>query len=234
MAALRKSKSGRVILTSRQFERLREEYFSSRRGLKTPEEVKCKISNSLKGRQIPKNVIIKRTSTLRQNIETGKTVIKKYKLSDEQKAERNKKFQLSMTPEKKRKAAVKALETKMRWTEEQRAKYAAKLSAANTGKKRTPEQKAKMSDAQKGRSVSQKTRAKISMAQTGKTKKARVVFELKNPRGEIIKVIGKAHEVAESIGAGVKYLYLSLRENRPITKGNAAGWQLISKRQNRS
>ena len=228
MAALRNGKN-RKLLPSRDFARLREEYFESRRGQPVTKEVREKISSTLQGRKVPDGVIRKRTETLRQNLESGKTRISKKPLTKDQREARLQKYRQSMTDEKKTAARQKARKTVEKWDAQRKQEFSKTMRESLIGKKRTPEQRQKMSESQRGKVVSAETKAKISAAQTGKVKTAVMRFTLRNPHGDIEVKIGKAREVASTIGAGVKYFYLSLSEHRPIQKGKATGWQLLSK-----
>jgi hypothetical protein len=232
MATMRNShnKDKRALLSAEQFARLRETYFESRRGQPISEETRQKISSSLTGRKIPEETIKKRTSTLKLNIQTGKTEIKRAPLSCEKLERRNAKYRLSYTPEKMTAAVEKMKLTKQNWSDEMKREYSRKLSAVNTGKKRTEEQRKNISRGLLGHHVSLDTRQKISDAQRGKVKEAVMEFTLVSPLGETSTIRGKIQDISRSTGAGVKYLYLSLKNGEPIKKGAGKGWRLISKR----
>ena len=179
------------------------------------EVTKGKIATTLTGRRIPQEVILKRSATLSANILSGETVIVKRKLTSEERA-------LS---------TEKARTTRANWTEEQVTTYSEALSRANTGKKRTPQQCENIRNGllNSGYSHSVETRVKIGDAQRGTVKPDCMRFTLRTPAGEELVYEGKIADLCEKFNIGVKYLYLSLKNNAPIMKGKAKGWQLLKK-----
>ena len=221
----------RIHLTSRQYAKLREEYFLSRRGIPLSADVKAKISKTLTGNKIPLRVIEKRSATLARNIKSGKTKITRNKLTEDQKISRSKKIAETFTEDKRKIAAGKMLATKAAWSEEERASYSKKLSNVNTGKTRSKEQCANISAGLLASDYipSAETKTKIGDAQRGKIKDPVTKFILKAPCGQIIERLSKAEDVCKEFNIGIKYLYLSLKKKLPIQSGKAKGWQLLSK-----
>ena len=232
MAVLKnKHTNQRAYLTSREYSKLREEYFTSRRGIPLTDETKNKISQALTGNKIPEHVIQKRSATLTKNLISGKTQIRRNKLTDEQKILRKQKIAESFTEERRNHAIEKMKLSKSNWSEEEKLIYSKKLSIANTGKIRSEEQRTNIS---KGLLASpyqhsEETKLKISNAQLGKVKDPLIKFVLKTPTGEIIERVSKAADICKEFNIGVKYFYLSLKKKLPIQSGKAKGWQLLSK-----
>ena len=112
------TKNKRKKLNSREFEKLRIEYFQSRKNVPLNQETKNKISATLTGRKITKSTIDKRTKTLQQNLESGKTKIVRPALSAVQKENMQNKMQF----------------TKSQWSDEKRKMVSQKLGASNRGK----------------------------------------------------------------------------------------------------
>jgi hypothetical protein len=225
MASLRKD-NRRIKLNSREFEKLRIDYFNSRKGMSPQQHTRDKIAQSLKGRKIPLDVIEKRNKTKTENILKGITKIVRKKLSDEEKILRKQRMKKRSAEEKKA-TSEKSKLTKQNWSQETKDAYSKKLSESNRGKKRTKEQRAKISESLMGRVVSETTRKNISQAQKGKKRGAHTPFHILSPSGEIIIWVDSIQDFSEQYKVPIKYLYLSRKNNSPIKRGPGAGWQLL-------
>lgn len=225
MAVLRKD-DRRIKMNSREFEKTRIEYFHSRKGIQVSLETRQKISESLKGRKIPAEVINKRTETRKQNILTGKTKINRRKMTEEEKNLRKQNMK-KLSSDQKKVIAEKSAITKQNWSQQMRDEYSEKLSKANMGKKRTESQCATISKALLGRKLADTTRKKISQAQIGKKRGAREPFTIVSPSGETIVWKDSIHDFCARYKVPLKYLYLSKKNNQPIKRGSGAGWQLL-------
>lgn len=228
MAVLRKG-NNRIKMSSREFARLREEYFATRRGIPLCAETRRKISEALMGIPMRPEVIAKRSATLKENLLSGKTIWYRPPLSDEAKRVRREKRSLSMTG-KWEATAEKSKLTKAAWTVQFRQELSERLSRVNRGKKRTNEQRQRISDALTGRKLSAATKKKISDIQRGVKRSAVMEFTLEHIDGRQVQYLCKANELIDKTGAGIKYLYLSLQSGQFIKRGGGAGWRLISKK----
>jgi hypothetical protein len=225
MATLHKD-GKRVKITSREFERLRAEYFNSRKGVAIPQHIRDKIAESLRGRKLLPETIEKRNKTKAENILNGTTKIIRKKLSEEEKSLRKERMKKRSIDEKKA-TAEKVRKTKEGWSKETREIYSKKLSQSNSGKKRSKSQRDKMSRAQTGHEVTVSTREKISKAQIGKKRGCLKPFNIVSPTGEIINWTQSIHDFSQLYNVPLKYLYLSKKNQCPIKRGHGAGWQLL-------
>jgi hypothetical protein len=225
MAALHKD-GRRIQMNSREFEKTRIEYFHSRKGMSVSQKTRQKISESLKGRKMPMEVINKRNETKKQNILNGKTKINRRKMSEEEKVLRKQNMK-KLSYEQKKAIAQKSAETRKTWTQQMREEYSNKLSKANSGKKRTESQCVAISNALLGRKLADATREKISQAQLGKKRGARKPFTIISPSGETIIWQDSIHDFCTRYKVPLKYLYLSKKNSEPIKRGTGAGWQML-------
>jgi hypothetical protein len=210
MATLRKD-GKRVKITSREFDRLRTEYFNSRKGIAVPQHTRNKIAETLKGRKITPETIEKRNKTKAKNILNGTTKIVRKKLSEEEKLLRKERMK-KLSADEKKAAAEKSRKTKEGWSKETREIYSKKLSESNCGKKRSKSQRARMSQAQLGHEVAASTREKISKAQIGKKRGRLKPFKMLSPSGEIITWTQSIHDFSRLYNVPLKYLYLSKKK----------------------
>jgi hypothetical protein len=136
-----------------------------------------------------------------------------------------------LSPEEREAATEKSRKTRASWTEEQQLEYAKAQRKALTGKKRTVAQCNNIRNGllSSGYSPSPETRAKIGAKQQGVIKPIVMRFTLRSPTNEEVIYEGKVAALCDQLGIGVKYLYLSLKNNTPIKRGKGAGWQLLKK-----
>lgn len=224
----------RIKVSSREFEQIRKAFFLSRRGLHHSLETKEKLRQAFLGKKVDKEVIERRSKTLKDNIASGKTVIVGSKEGAKKRKETIKNWSEERKQEYKNAVKVgsaKSIEIRKNWSEDKKQEFANKMRAANSGKKRSEKQKENIRNGILKSSYipSQETRYKIGAARKGKKSGPVMLYTFKNPDGEIIIREGKAKDIFAELNLSIKYLFLSLKADKPVKCGNSAGWQLLSK-----
>lgn len=236
MASMRnKFSKDRALLSSREFDTLRKDFFESRRGNKHTASTKEKLRKANLGKKVPKEVIQKRSRTLKANLASGGTVVNRKKISPEKMILRNRKYSESMTDSKRKASVEKAQETRAAWSQDFRDAYAKNLSQKNRHRVRTTEQRQNIVTGLLARNYSHsaQTRKKIGESTRGTKRETVMAFVIKDPTGQILRLSGKAKDVCETLGIGVKYFYLSLKLQKDIQRGPGAGFQLLQKTRTR-